>query len=161
MQRGNNPTTSSDKRGQCVRLLLLGINPRKAYDQEYRSFTVMLNRQIATSLASVLLFEDEMRRTKLVAELATLQREQLSQQLQLQTSRMRRMTELSPLGMYLFDPEGRLLEANDRYYEMTGVLREDGEGPWSIDMMVGESLKAGQEMWDYMMASLKPTSREL
>jgi hypothetical protein len=131
-------------------LLLLGINPRRAYDHEYRSFMAMLNRQIATSLASVLLFEDEVQRSKEVAEMATLQREQMSQQLQLQNERMRRMTELSPMGMYLFTPDGLLLEANDRYYEMTGVSPIGDKLPWSIDMMVGESQKAGQDMWDCM-----------
>ncbi|CAN9205051.1 unnamed protein product [Alternaria sp. RS040] len=142
-------------------LLLLGINPRRAYDQEYRSFMAMLNRQIATSLASVLLFEDEVCRSKQAAEIATLQREQMSRQLQLQTGRMRRMTELSPMGMYLFDPDGLLVEANDRYYEMTGVSSTGDKLPWSIDMMVGESKKAAQEMWDYMITHHKPVSREL
>jgi PAS domain-containing protein len=108
----------------------------------------MLNRQIATSLASVLLFEDEVRRSKEVAEMATLQREQMSLQLQLQTGRMRRMTELSPMGMFLFTPEGLLLEANDRYYEMTGVSSTGDKLPWSIDMMVGKSKRVAQEMWD-------------
>jgi PAS domain-containing protein len=131
-------------------LLVLGINPRRAYDDEYRSFMAMLNRQIATSLASVLLFEDEVRRSKEVAEMATLQREQMSQQLQLQTGRMRRMTELSPMGMFLFSPDGLLLEANDRYYEMTGVSSTGDKLPWTVDMMVGDSQKAGQEMWDCM-----------
>ncbi|RYN90923.1 hypothetical protein AA0119_g10946 [Alternaria tenuissima] len=142
-------------------LLLLGINPRRAYDQEYRSFMAMLNRQIATSLASVLLFEDEVCRSKQAAEIATLQREQMSRQLQLQTGRMRRMTELSPMGMYLFDPDGLLVEANDRYYEMTGVSSTGDKLPWSIDMMVGESKKTAQEMWDYMITHHKPVSREL
>ncbi|CAA9961490.1 Aerobic respiration control sensor protein arcB [Pyrenophora teres f. maculata] len=142
-------------------LLLLGINPRRAYDQEYRTFLEMLNRQIATSLASVLLFEDEVRRSKHEVELATLQKEQLSQQLQLQTTRMRRMTELSPLGMFLFEPGGRLLEANDRYYEMTGVSPKEAEEPWSVEMMVGDSQRVSQEMWDYMVNEHRPASREL
>lgn len=135
-------------------LLLLGINPRRAYDQEYRSFMAMLNRQIATSLASVLLFEDEVCRSKQAAEIATLQREQMSRQLQLQTGRMRRMTELSPMGMYLFDPDGLLVEANDRYYEMTGVSSTGDKLPWSIDMMVGESKRAAREMWDCTRRSM-------
>ncbi|CAN9229084.1 unnamed protein product [Alternaria alternata] len=143
-------------------LLLLGINPRRAYDQEYRSFMAMLNRQIATSLASVLLFEDEVCRSKQAAEIATLQREQMSRQLQLQTGRMRRMTELSPMGMYLFDPDGLLVEANDRYYEMTGVSSTGDKLPWSIDMMVGESKKTAQEMWDCTRRSVAfILSREL
>jgi hypothetical protein len=80
--------------------LLIGINPRRAYDDDYETFISMLNRQLATSLASLLLFEDELRRNRNAAELAELQREKLSEQLALQASRMRRMTELSPLGMY-------------------------------------------------------------
>jgi PAS domain-containing protein len=143
-------------------LLLLGINPRRAYDHEYASFTAMLNRQIATSLASVLLFEGEVLKSKHAAELATQQREQLSQQLQLQTSRMRRMTELSPLGMFLYDPEGLLLEANDRYYEMTGIPREESRVPWySSGMMADASQITAKEMWDYMVRELKATSREV
>jgi PAS domain S-box-containing protein len=142
-------------------LLLLGINPRRAYDSEYRSFTAMLNRQIATSLASVLLFENEMRQSKLAAELATMQREQLSQQLQLQTSRMRRMTELSPLGMYLFDSEGRLLEGNERYFEMTGHPREQND-VFSFTVLFEEkSQEVAVEMWHYMMTTRKPATREL
>jgi PAS domain-containing protein len=141
----------------------------------------MLNRQIATSLASVLLFEDEVRRSKEVAEMATLQREQISRQLQLQTGRMRRMTELSPMGMFLFDPDGLLLEANDKYYEMTGVSSPGDKLRWSIDMMVGDSQEAAKELWEYtghpyanvlfyanavcqyldMITHHKPASREL
>ncbi|KAF1945949.1 putative histidine kinase HHK16p [Clathrospora elynae] len=154
------PLRPTNMENTCA-LLLIGINPRRAYDTEYQSFTAMLNRQIATSLASVILFEDEVRQSKSAAEIATIQRELLSQQLQLQTSRMRRMTELSPLGMYLFDPQGRVWEANDRYYEMTGTSREDGARPWSREMMADESQEAAQEMWNYMITTRKPTSREL
>ncbi|KAF5851903.1 hypothetical protein GGP41_000640 [Bipolaris sorokiniana] len=142
-------------------LLLLGINPRRAYDKEYESFTSMLNRQIATSLASVLLFEDEVRRSKRAAEVAALQREELSQQLQLQTSRMRRMTEFSPLGMCLFDAEGRLLEANDRYFEMTGVSHDTIGDFMPDDVMAEQSLETAQNMWDELLRTHKSTSREL
>lgn len=62
--------------------LLIGINPRRAYDEEYKAFIYMLNRQLANSLASLLLFEEEVRRTRHAAEMAALQREHLSQQLQ-------------------------------------------------------------------------------
>ncbi|EMD90546.1 hypothetical protein COCHEDRAFT_79388 [Bipolaris maydis C5] len=142
-------------------LLLLGINPRRAYDKEYESFTSMLNRQIATSLASVLLFEDEVRRSKRAAEVAALQREELSQQLQLQTSRMRRMTEFSPLGMCLFDADGHLLEANDRYFEMTGISHDTIGKCMPNEMMPEQSLEVAQSMWDELLRTHKPTSREL
>ncbi|KAF2822202.1 putative histidine kinase HHK16p [Ophiobolus disseminans] len=141
--------------------LLIGINPRRAYDEEYKAFATMLNRQLATSLASVLLFEDEVRKSRHAAETAAQQREQLSKQLELQTSRMRRMTELSPLGMYLFNPEGVLIEANDRYFEMSGFPRENEEEFGFIEVVADGSQDMAKGMWEEMMTTLKPSVREL
>ena len=62
--------------------LLIGVNPRRAFDEEYKAFVHMLNRQLTNSLASFLLFEEEVRKNRNAAEVATLQREQLSQQLE-------------------------------------------------------------------------------
>ena len=141
--------------------LLIGINPRRSYDDEYRAFAAMLNRQLATSLASLLLFEDEVRRSKNAAELAELEREQISKEMELQASRMRRMTELSPLGMYLFDPKGFLLEANERYYEMTGHPRDSTEPLAFLEIMAEESRQVAHEMWNEMITDLKPRANEL
>ncbi|KAF2659309.1 aerobic respiration control sensor protein arcB [Lophiostoma macrostomum CBS 122681] len=141
--------------------LLIGINPRRAYDDDYKAFATMLNRHLATSLASFLLFEDEIRRNRNAAEAAVLQREMLSQQLELQTSRMRRMTELSPSGMYLFSPEGILLEANDRYYEMTGLSKEDSGRMSFLDHISENSRPVAQRMWDHMTSDFKGRSEEL
>jgi PAS domain S-box-containing protein len=141
--------------------LLIGINPRRAYDDEYKAFAAMLNRQLATSLASVVLFEEEVRRSRDAAETAAQQREQLSKQLELQTSRMRRMTELSPLGMYLFDPEGVLLQANDRYFEMTGTPREDSDDLGFMKVVADGSQEVAKDMWDQMLKTFKPSVREI
>jgi|SRR5690242_9746210 len=141
--------------------LLIGVQPRRAYDEEYKAFAAILNRQLATSLASVMLFEDEMKRSRNAAELAQVQREQLSRELALQTSRMRRMTELSPLGMYLFSPEGMLLEANDRYFELTGHVREGYKEYSFLDIMAEESIEPCQEMWDELLRTKTASTREL
>ena len=141
--------------------LLVGVQPRRAYDEEYKAFAAMLNRQLATSLASVMLFEDEMKRSRSAAELAHIQREQLSRELALQTSRMRRMTELSPLGMYLFSPEGMLLEANERYFELTGHVREGYREYSFLSIMAEESVAPCQEMWDELVQTKKACTREL
>ena len=129
----------------CLRFSSLGVNPMRAYDDEYKAFTTMLNRQLATSLASVMLFEDELRRSRNAAEAAAAQQEQLTQQLAIQTSRLRRMAELSPLGMFYIDPNGVRLEANDRWYEMTGHSRNHmHEFAW-LDDIVESSIEAAQE----------------
>lgn len=73
--------------------------------------------------------------------------EKLSQQLDLQASRLRRMTELSPLGMFLISPEGVLREANDRFFEMTGLPRDSHfELSW-MDFVADDSLKTIEDGW--------------
>ncbi|EHA53305.1 autoinducer 2 sensor kinase/phosphatase luxQ [Pyricularia oryzae 70-15] len=128
--------------------LVLGVNPRRPLDDAHRAFISMLNRQLATSLASAILFEDEVRRGKNAAERAALEKEQLTEQLTLQANRLRRMTEMSPLGMFLIDPDGVLREANERFYEMTGVPRDRTETEFAwLDFVHDNSRALAEEGW--------------
>jgi len=141
--------------------LVLGLSPRRPYDIEYKAFLTMLNRQLSTELASVILFEDEVRRSRDAAEAAALEKERLTQQLDLQASRLRRMTELSPLGMFLISPEGVLREANDRFYEMTGHARDSQyEMSW-MDFIMESSRPAIEEGWRRLVNENLPWSGEL
>ncbi|KAK7959013.1 uncharacterized protein PG986_003867 [Apiospora aurea] len=141
--------------------LLIGVNPRRPYDNGYRSFTSMLHRQLATSLASFMLYEEEVKRSRDAAEAAALQQEHLTQQLALQTSRLRRMTELSPLGMFLVDVDGVLREGNDRYFEMTGHPRENlYEMSW-MEQIADKSRTLMQEGWRQMTVERTAWSGEL
>ncbi|KAL8420788.1 hypothetical protein RB594_003554 [Gaeumannomyces avenae] len=143
--------------------LVLGANPRRPYDEPYKAFIATLNRQLATSLASVILFEDEVRRSRNAAETAALEREQLTEQLTLQASRLRRMTELSPLGMFLISPDGVLREANDRFFEMTEHPREsqyEYEMSW-MDFILESSVDTMESGWRRLVQSQVPWSGEL
>ena len=141
-------------------VLTVGLNPRRRYDKDYKTFFAMLNRQISTSLASVLYAENEARRNRTAAELATLQREHLTEQLDLQRGRLRRMTEFSPLGMFLISPDGVLLEANDRYYEMTNHPAESYELSFMETVAESnESVAAGY--WHTMAVERKPVTGDL
>lgn len=96
----------------------------------------MLNRQLATSLASVILFEEETRRGQT-----------LSEQLALQTLRMQRMTEISPVGLYFIDEHGILVEANDRYYEITGHPRGDDSALSFKNIMHEDTMDIAMQSW--------------
>lgn len=52
------PTTEESTLGYLV----LGVNPRRPFDEDYTLFVQLLCRQLATSLASVVLFEEEIKR---------------------------------------------------------------------------------------------------
>lgn len=64
------PTTADN----VLAFLVLGVNPRRPYDSEYKAFAAMFNRQIATSLASTILFEEETKRIRDAFEAAHLEK---------------------------------------------------------------------------------------
>jgi PAS domain-containing protein len=121
----------------------------------------MLDRQLSTSLASFMLYENEVRKSRDLAEAAALEQEQLTQQLTLQKDRLRRMTELSPLGMYLVSPEGVLREANDKYFDMTGHPRDNiYEKSW-MEQIEESSRGVMEEAWTRMTVDKQPWTGEL
>ncbi|KAE9979328.1 hypothetical protein EG328_000973 [Venturia inaequalis] len=141
--------------------LLLGVSPRRPYDAEYKAFSSMLNRQLATSLASVILFEEEVRHSRDAAETAALEQEQLTQALKLQTDRLQRMTALSPLGMFNISPEGVIREANDRYFEMTGHSRANLYEFSFMEHLMETSRKTMMDGWHRMVVDHLPFTGEL
>jgi PAS domain-containing protein len=118
-------------RENVLGFMLIGINPRHAYDDDYQTFIKILSRQMGTSIASVVLAEEEIKRSKIAAELATQDRIRLSQQLAVTQqeakdteARFRRMTELSPMAMFHFDELGNVLWANDMWFDLTQHPRD-------------------------------------
>ncbi len=141
--------------------LVVGVNPRRVFDEDYESFIRLLDRQLATSLASVSLLETEIRRGLTAAEAAAIERSRLSEELAVQRSRLQRIAEVSPVGMFSVDPEGALLEANETYFEITGHPR-DSVYPMSWLESIHENsmpvIKAG---WDRLTVGHLPWSSEL
>ena len=95
---------------EVLGFLLLGLNPRRAYDEDFERFIQLLSRQLSTSLTTAVLIEQ-----------ARLNQANLARQLSIRTqevadgeSRFKAMTELNPLGMFYITPEGKILYANER-----------------------------------------------
>ncbi|QSZ30945.1 hypothetical protein DSL72_000504 [Monilinia vaccinii-corymbosi] len=110
--------------------LIIGLNARRKYDDDYRLFIQLLSQQLATSMAAAVLFEDEIRRGRMAAEHAYQDRNRLSRKLEIQAheaseieSRFRRMADLAPVGMFHIDADGRLIYANEVYYNLTECPR--------------------------------------
>lgn len=105
------PTTGENTLG----FLVLGVNPRRPYDDDYSLFIQLLSRQLATSLASVVLFEEEIKRGQKAAKIAALDRIELSEQLAARTqeaidseTRFTRMAEFAPVGMFIANADGQI-----------------------------------------------------
>lgn len=71
------------------------------------------------------------------------------------------MTELSPLGMFFISPTGILREANERFFEMTGLPRDSQyELSW-MDFIMPSSIKTIEDGWNRLANEHKPWSGEI
>ncbi|KAL5117294.1 hypothetical protein ACEQ8H_004853 [Pleosporales sp. CAS-2024a] len=144
------PTTGETILG----FLVLGINPRRPYDDDYNLFIQLLSRQLATSLASVVLFEEEIRRGQKAAKLAAEDRFNLSEQLAARTleakeseTRFTRMAEYSPAGLFIADHAGRITYCNDTWYEISRVPKERDKTDRWIDYVKEEDQSLIKDHW--------------
>ncbi|KAL9099088.1 MAG: hypothetical protein Q9163_005358 [Psora crenata] len=134
--------------------LVMGINPRRPYDDDYSLFVQLLSRQLATTMASVVLFEEEIARGRRAATLAAKEQVELSEQLkataqQAEESEIRftRMAELAPVGMFVADSTGKITYCNDKWYEISKVPKDSlGSDLW-MDAVMSEDKERLLRLW--------------
>ncbi|KAK0632800.1 hypothetical protein B0T14DRAFT_445817 [Immersiella caudata] len=142
------PTTAGEA---VVGFIVLGINPRLQFNADYQLFVSLLSRQLATSMASVVLFEEEIKRGQRAARLAALDRQELSMQLHLRTQeaveseyRFSRMAEFGPVGMFITDGGGRITYCNEMWWKISGH-QKSGSAPDSWMQSIRDEDRAGVE----------------
>ncbi|KAK8179324.1 hypothetical protein BC567DRAFT_295025 [Phyllosticta citribraziliensis] len=136
------PTTGHAlTRDTAVGFLVIGLNSHRPYDEEYRTFINLLNRQITTSMASVLLLEEETRRGRTIAEQAAYDQFKIEELLRLRTQeleqselQLKHFADGVPTGIFVleFTPDnmaGTYRYRNEKWFELTGDTRED-TGSW-------------------------------
>ncbi|KAF3938045.1 hypothetical protein ABW19_dt0201566 [Dactylella cylindrospora] len=117
--------------------LVLGVNPRRPFDDDYRLFIQLLTRQLTTSVASVVLYEEEIRRAQRAARLAALDKVELSHQLAIKSKeaehselKFTRMAEFAPVGIFIADFQGNINYHNDMFTEISGHPRDVDVSRW-------------------------------
>ncbi|EXJ83690.1 hypothetical protein A1O1_07314 [Capronia coronata CBS 617.96] len=147
------PTTGESTLG----FLVMGTNPRRPYDEDYDLFVQLLGRQLATTIASVVLFEDEIKKGERAAQLAAQDRIELNNQLVARTqqaveaeNKFTRMAELAPVGIFIGDVDGKINFVNDAWYNITSFPRDiDVDVEW-IKYVVEEDQVKVWDMWKTM-----------
>ncbi|RFU75075.1 histidine kinase [Trichoderma arundinaceum] len=158
------PTTT----GEAVTgFIVLGINPRRPYDDDYKLFIHLLSRQLATSMASVLLFEEEIRRGQRAAHLAALDRQELSKQLWQRTQeaseleyKFTRMAEFAPVGMFIADERGHINYCNDMWWQISRHARAEQIGTAWMDSVRVEDRPVLEAGWTRLLEQKVTVSLE-
>jgi signal transduction histidine kinase/CheY-like chemotaxis protein len=126
------PTTGwTGEKQSPLGFLVVGLNTRRPYDNEYQQFIRVLRRQIDTSLASVLLLEEEVRRGRTIAEQAAIDQRVIEDKLRLRTAelekrnlQLKHFADSVPVGIFVLDftpehPHGQYVYRNDIWFELT------------------------------------------
>ena len=157
------PTTGE----AVVGFIIMGANPRRPYDDDFKLFIHLLARQLATSLASVVLFEEEIKRGQRAARLAALDRQELSMQLYLRTQeaveseyRFSRMAEFAPVGMFIANHEGQITYCNDMWWQISRHSRsEESVDAW-MDSVRDEDRPLLEAAWNKLVEEKLTVSLE-
>ena len=96
-------------------------------------------------VASSILYEgDKLRRVGFVRNITS--RVQAENELRESEEKFRSIFNSTPIGMYLVDKEGEMIEVNDRWLALTGFTREEMLGQKSVDFLTPESKKQAVEI---------------
>jgi len=157
------PTTGDS----VVGFIVLGVNPRRPYDEDYELFVNLLARQLATSLASVVLFEEEIKRGQKAARLAALDRQHLSQQLLQATQeaieseyRFTRMAEFAPVGMFIANGQGVINYCNDTWWEISRHPKSTTSMDVWMQSIRDEDRPGVEEVWNKLVNERVSISHE-
>ncbi|PSR94531.1 hypothetical protein BD289DRAFT_363365 [Coniella lustricola] len=148
------PTTGDG----VVGFVVVGVNPRRPYNDDYRLFINLLSRQLATSMASVVLFEEEIKRGQQAARMAALDRQQLSQELRLRTQeaveseyKFSRMAEFAPVGIFITNAQGDINFCNDSWWEISRHPRTTDSFVSWMDSILPQDRLAVEAAWDRLI----------
>jgi len=99
--------------GRLFGFLVVGANPRRAIDVDHYNFMVNISTKIIAIAASIVTAEEARKRA-----------ERLERELQVSERQIRYMAQHASVGMQHLDLDGKIIWANDQYYELTGQRPE-------------------------------------
>lgn len=152
-------------RESILGFLVMGVNPRRPYDDDYSLFVELMTRQLATSMASVVLYEEEIRKGQKAARIAAQDRQELSALVSLRTqeaveseSRFTRMAEMAPVGMFIANSQGEITFSNDAWWEISRHPRTDNSAKSWMDSIKDEDREGVQATWNKLVSQVSQKS---
>jgi PAS domain-containing protein len=147
------PITPTSSDGTVLGFLVVGLNPRRPYDEDYRQFIQVLSRLLSTSLNSIVLHVEDIERRERTIARAEEMEFQLTQQLLLsqreveRTSlKFQRFAERADIGISISDLDGVFSYRNPAWYDIFQPKERnlDLGGAWA-ELIDDEYAQIGQE----------------
>jgi len=102
------PTNS----GKALAFLVIALNPRRPYDDDYRQFINLVTQQVTTPQLSAVILREEVERRAALARQEALDRDRLSKELSEAETKFARFATRAPIGLAILGVDGLALSAN-------------------------------------------------
>jgi PAS domain-containing protein len=109
-------------------VMLLGLNTRAPWDEEYSNYIQLVKGLLATGLATIKLHEEDLARARYMAALNRQKNEELQSLLthrteELKTSELKFRSAFAacPAGIWIGSPEGTIWDMNQSYHVLSGL----------------------------------------
>lgn len=156
-------------RNETLGYLVMGINPRRPYDDDYSTYVQMLGRQISTAIASVVLFEEEIRAGMKAKRRADIARIELSKQLAVQTQaaveterKFTQMAKFAPVGIFMADANGTITFRNEKWFEIVKAEAYEGDAHYQwMDAIKDDDKDRIMLLWSNLVNNGVPMNAEV
>ena len=96
--------------------LVMALNPRRPYDDDYKAFVHLLTQQVTTPQLSAVILREEVERRQQLEGQEALDRERLYKELSESESKFARFATRAPIGLAILKPDGTALSANGKLF---------------------------------------------
>jgi PAS domain S-box-containing protein len=129
--------------------LILGISPRRPYDEDYELFVNLLLRQVESTITFVKLFEKEKERLKQKAIYES-------------ELKFKQFAENAQVGIFNLEPNGTMIFCNNAWLELSGNDRHDMSSPmdWAKNIHP-DNIDYIKGVWEKLISEKKPMTYEV
>lgn len=141
----------------AIGFVILGLNPRRNFDEDYQRHARLWSKQLAASAASVVLLEQEMARQKQLTAQVCISAVYAQQS----EARFSRFAEMSDVAMWIVDPAGVLLYGNKAWYEQMHNSDENQGPPSWMGCVTEDTKPALLQAWKLLTEDKVATNIEI
>ncbi|KAH7406739.1 hypothetical protein DE146DRAFT_607011 [Phaeosphaeria sp. MPI-PUGE-AT-0046c] len=163
------PLTPTSLKDNILGFIVIGLNPRRPYDDDYHQFILVASRLLSTSLTSILLHEEDIGRRERTIANAELMKLELKQQL-LETQKevernalkFQRFADRADVGIFILDIHGVYSYRNQAWFDILAPKDRDLNLDEAWDALIDdEYILLGQVKFEALMATKQHQTLEL
>ncbi|PQE33671.1 hypothetical protein CJF32_00010852 [Rutstroemia sp. NJR-2017a WRK4] len=148
------PLVSSEYKN-LLAFLVIGLNPYRPFDDDYRSWVQLLTEQVTTPQISALILRQEIDRRRILATQEAMDRASLSRKLSESETKFARFATRAPIGLAILTAEGEALTANNLWRQFTALDVGSDKPSWNNVLMPGEFAHV-TSVWEQVVTGKKP-----